>query len=479
MQQTPVLPDFAPILPTWTAQFRPAAAYTEDDYQAVGTAWLVNHTHAILGDEMGLGKSKQFLDAVRYVHSHLDVHALMRVLVVCKKSNIETWVHEIERFDPMVPTNIYHGTKRELIGEKSAFRRHYTITTYETYRMDAEQIAAEKWDWVVLDEAHVIRSNPLNPIWDAKAKKFKSGQAKVAELIHNLWAPRMTIMTGTPLVNAPEDAWNLLHWLEIDRRSWPGFVEDTLYIDKFKKGNRAFNKVIAYKPGGQFTLRRLLKGCMLRRLKEKELDLPPKIYSTRYVTLNAEQQARYDIAEEEWLYYCHENDLDPKDISNDNVLIIRLKQITSEAKTPMAIEIARDAAEDGAKAIIFTQYRAVVTNIWQALPTAAVITGDTVKRQHEVDEFQTNDKCKYFIGSVQACREGLTLTAASLVIHVDKEWSPAMVAQAEDRAHRIGQHNSVQIITLQALKANGEKTIDAAVSGVLHKKRRNIEETIK
>lgn len=456
-QPTRVNPDFRPLFPTFSGTM------DAEDHQATGSTWLIENTCGIQADDMGLGKTKQFIDAVQHVSK---TEGVKRVLVVCKATNVDTWLDEIKKFAPQSFAWAHRGAKRERIF--ASYFSHvydcdvvYVIVSYETFRADVEMLAQVSWDWAALDEAHKAKSNPLN-----------DKQSKIGQAIHKVRPRRRTVITGTPLVNAPEDAWNLLRWLGIDNRSWKRFEEDTLVTVKVQRSAWTTEKrVVDHRPLGIHKLKSILANHMIRRLKDDVTNIPPKIYQTINVPLNAEENKRYQAALKEYALWL-EDDRNKDDIANEDVQILRLKQIVSNiepflnhpyrsSKIVTAGSICEDAVGSGQKVLIFTQFVSTALALARELRSynPALIHGgistnakgnDRSPRQQQVDRFQNDPNCKVFIGTTGVCREGLTLTAASVIIHVDKEWTPAYVSQLEDRARRIGQTRNVTVYSLMA-----------------------------
>ena len=215
---------------------------------------------------------------------------------------------------------------------------------------------------------------------------------------------------------------------------------------------------------------------MIRRLKKDVLDLPEKNYIIEYVEMSSRQKKIYDSIRNELL---EEIDLISAS-SNPLSMLIRARQATGytgilsssvqeSAKLDRLEEIVQTIIEDGEKAVIFSNWTSITDEIVNRLNkySPLVITGETKDsdRQLLVNEFQTNDKNKIIIGTVGAMGTGLTLTAAQNVIFVDEPWNMGIREQAEDRCHRIGQNNTVNIYILLT-----KNTIDERIHNLVQSK---------
>ncbi len=482
---TEVLGDFRPRCPTWSEQNTPHGL-TGLDYQATGSTFLIRTPRALLLDEMGLGKTKQLIDAVSYAFTH---HCFdpMRVLIVAKASSVSNWRSEIEQFSEPCDVRLLRGSvaqRRKLMNDNPSARLTYFVTSWATMRIDSDLLGRMPWDWIVLDEAHLAKSTPLN-----------GDQSQQAKAIHKLHAPRRTAMTGTFIINAPQDAWNVLRWLEIEKREWAQFERDTLKTIRYSPGaGLKLKMVVGHTPHGIVTLRNMIGKAMVRRTKDQEMpDLPPYIRTNVEVMLTDDEAKRYRAAEDESFLFLETLSRDDGKEIQEISIVLRLKQITStidtfshssllSSKIDTARSLVDDLVDSGQKVLIGTQFIGAVQSLAHVLAKyhPAVVHGSIqmLERDAAMHRFQTDPECKVFIASVAACREAVNLTAASAIIHIDKEWSQAYVDQFEARARRIGseKHNCINVYTLQALLPptkrypNGEKTIDHGIASVLEKK---------
>jgi len=485
---TEVLGDFHPRRPTW-AQLHTPFGLTAQDYQATGSCFLIKTPNALLLDEMGLGKTSQLINAVSYVFEHQPAPMRpMKVLIVAKASSVTNWRNEIDTFSRPCSVTILRGTRpqrHKLLNDNPPVELgyaalQYTVVSWQGMRIDLDMLTQHSWDWIVLDEAHLAKSTPLN-----------DDQSKQAIAIHSLHAPRKTAMTGTFVINAPQDAWNVLRWLNIEHRSWHDFERETLKTISYSPGkNEAFTlkMVVGYQPTGLAKLRAMIGSSMIRRTKDEEMPgLPPYIRTTVEVIMNDDETARYRAAEHDFLLYL--SDKTETDTIDVMTMALRLRQTTSDVSTFSGKEkassklltvesLVEDLDASGQKVLIGTVFVDTALAAARLLTPykPAVVQGSTpmAQRDREVARFQNDPSCKVFIASVAACREAINLTAASAIIHIDKEWSQAYVDQFEARARRIGseKHSCINVYTLMAHLSDGKKTIDYGLEVLLAKKER-------
>jgi SWI/SNF-related matrix-associated actin-dependent regulator 1 of chromatin subfamily A len=194
----------------------------------------------------------------------------------------------------------------------------------------------------------------------------------------------------------------------------------------------------------------------LRRTKEEVLDLPEKIISQQMCELTPDQQGEYDEAWNLYLNWIESHPDAERDIQNikDAQQLIelgKLKQVCSRAKVKRIAEDIENAVEQDEKVIVFTQYKETINKLRFEMDSrnigAVELTGETKmqERQDAVDAFQNDPMIKVFIANIKAGGVGINLTAASIVIFVDMDWSPEIHNQAMDRAHRIGQKGTVNV----------------------------------
>ena len=271
------------------------------------------------------------------------------------------------------------------------------------------------------------------------------------------------IMTGTPITQSPLDLWSQCRVLSKDAlpyTSYTAFKHEFAIEQAMVFGNRRFNKIVAYR--NQELLAQLIAPFTYRVLKKDCLDLPPKVYQTRFVELTAEQRRVYtDLSQQ-----CLATLGDGKGVATVTTVItmlLRLHQVVlgyvpnDNPKEMVRIEHNRIKAlwglleENAGKAIIYCRFLEDVKQVSEMLDARlneeesyALYTGDesSKDRTESVDRFQADPKCLYFVATSAASR-GLTLTAAEQVIYYSQGYSLETRLQSEDRAHRSGQTKTV------------------------------------
>ena len=392
----------------------------------------------LIGDEQGLGKTKESIDIT--VARKKD---LVKCLIVCGVNSVKyNWEKEIALHSREKSVMIDGKTMESRVAQLNNWftgAEYFGIINIESLRNEKIQdalyvgIADGYIGAVIVDEIH----------------KAKNGDSQQGKALRTLKTPVRIGLSGTPM-NKAEDLWNILTWLGVEKRSFYSF-RNTYCI----MGGYGGYRVVGHK--NLESLNAELNKVMLRRKKEEVLDLPPKVYSTEYVELTRAQQKIYkDI--KSGIIADLENILASV---NPLSCTLRLRQLTGGLFTEdnPKLDRLKDMLEEeiipnGNKAIIFSQWEQITAVYREALKeyNPIYITGkvDPEERQREVDRFQNDPSCKLAIGTIGAMGTGLTLNKASYVFFVDKKWNSGDNAQAEDRAHRIGTAGTVNIISLVA-----------------------------
>src|SRR3954454_6902477 len=442
--------------PAWKGTLRP--------YQKTGVQWMHLLSGlglgACLADDMGLGKTVQVL-ALLLVQGRESAER-QPSLLVAPASLLANWAAEIERFAPGLTATIVHPSAmtadrlREVPPDKLA-GADLAITSYGT-RLRVPALADTDWRLVVLDEAQAIKNPDAKQTRAAKALKAK---ARIA-------------LTGTPVENHLGDLWSIFDFIN------PGLLGTARQFAGYAKGltERTHNP---YGP-----LRELVRPYILRRMKTDKsviADLPDKTEVTAYCSLSRKQAALYARTVSDLADALEDAD----GIRRKGIVLatmMRLKQICNHpshwldddvwseedsGKWARLREIATVVAARQEKMLVFTQFREVTAPLATFLGgvfgrPGVVLHGSTAVKGREalVQTFQEDETVPFFILSLKAGGSGLTLTAASHVVHFDRWWNPAVENQATDRAFRIGQKKNV-LVHKFVCRGTVEEKIDALI----------------
>lgn len=432
-------------VPETTPQGHALFAHQRDGVQFLVTLGWDNPDlrGGILADDMGLGKTLQASVAAHQLLAPTD-----RILVVVPASLKSNWAREIRQWiGPDQTVQVLQG-RRDTMGDA-----RWIVVNYDIVAHYFGPLRAAGFALAILDEAHVLRNATIQrsvALGGAPAKKAKKGkpaeEAKpgILDTVDRVW-----LLTGTPILNRPKE---LFHPLGLIRHplgaDWFRFA--IRYCDG-KKGGYGWNFNGA---SNMAELGRKLGSAYLRRLKTEVLDLPPKLRGPYTVDLDEAALTAYEAAVDAMLGRLDAGE-EGEDAAEDCVLaeLNALKLQTARAKIPATVELVQELVEQGRKVVVFSQYHEVLDALQANFLAAAVRIDGSVapaKRQAIVDTFQQNPAVQVFLGQTDAAGVGLTLTASQDVVVNDLPWTPAILAQAEDRCYRIGQTGTVQVRYMEA-----------------------------
>lgn len=423
-------------------------------YQKQGIAYALQKKRCFFGDQPGLGKTLQAIGTA-------FIAKAWPVLVICPASLKINWQREWKKFT---------GKEAIILDDrnKNNWYRYYEmeccdvfITNYESLKkFFVEDFAngvtrfirlkpeASLFRCVIIDESH-------------RCKSSKTQQSKICYKICQGKEYRF-LLTGTPSINGPKD---LIEQLKIMGR-----------LDDFG-GYKSFEQNFLQGPREASNLEmlnwRLWNTCFFRREKAKVLSqLPDKM--RQVVNMDITNRKEYQDAERDLLGYLssYEQADDEKlrraERGKMMVQMQKLRQIAARGKIAAAIEFIQDIMDSGEKLIVFAFLKEVVQAIKDVFPGSVTIIGDNTgqERQDAVDRFQNDPKCQLIICNYKSAGVGLTLTASSRVAFIEFPWTFADCEQAEDRAHRIGQKDSVNCYYFL-----GKNTIDEDSWDIIQRKK--------
>lgn len=442
-------------------------------HQLEGVEYGLNYDRWFLGDEQGLGKTKQVIDIavarkLKYGYKHC--------LIVCGVNTLKwNWVNEIHTHSnegayilgqKLSKGKVKIGSSKDKYNDLvkmlngSLDYPYFIITNVESFRdNDISKAIVE-----------LCRKGIINMCAADEMHKMKNPTAQQTKGFLKCLPECRIGMTGTPLMNSPMDLYVILKWLGYESHAFYSFKQHYCVM-----GGYGGYEIVGYKNMDQLTSQ--VKDIMLRRLKTDVLDLPDKIYVDDIVDMTPKQEQLYKEVECGLKSSLANGDID---LTNPLSALIRLRQTTGytgilsetlfeSAKLDRMEEIVENCVSNNEKVIIFSNWTQMTDVIANKLKNyyPSVITGNTSDsdRQLEVECFQTNPLCKVIIGTIGAMGTGLTLTAATTVIFVDEPWNKALFDQAVDRAHRIGQKNNITIYSIMC-----KDTIDERIHNLIYKK---------
>lgn len=426
-------------------------------YQLQGIARGLQLKRFINGDDMGLGKTLESIATINKADA-------FPCLVICPNVVKINWQKEWHKFTDkkaMVLTDSVRdswpffwqtGMNQVFIVNYESLRKYFVrrITKAEKWTLKDVEFhnTIKLFKSVIIDESHKVKSTAT------QQTKFCKGIASGKEYI--------ILLTGTPVVNKPKDLVAQLGIMDrmIDMGGWKGFM-----LRYCSGPNQASNlKELNYK---------LWQHCFFRREKSKVLtQLPDKV--RQIVSCEITNRKEYMDAERDLIDYLKrykEADDEKIQKSLKGEVMVRigiLKDITARGKLKEVIDFVKDFRENGKKIILFCNLHEIVDRLMIAFPSAVCVTGrqNMQEKQASVDAFQKNPKTDVIICSIKAASAGITLTAASDVAFIELPWTYADCDQAESRAHRIGQKDSVNCYYLL-----GRRTIDQKLYRIIEEKK--------
>lgn len=487
------------------------------NFQAQGAHQIVEGNIDFLCDDMGLGKSFQFLAALCRLIAMSGKGDAYRCLLVVPNNVKYTWAEAIMDFFDLTyvvidaqrqtfterqwliensgaqvvivntegvrarPLHAEGNRKKPIVGFQYANPALFIADYCDNHAGQSEFFARDwihdvtgkvrgarkrRWDYLCVDEFH----------------KFKTTNAQVTYGLFSLRERDRLFMSGTPILSRPTEIWTILHKCYPDT-----FNNYAAFVRALKK--EGTKKVAGYNPDAMEELKAFLNEITLRRRKDQVLKDLPKVVTVKHILpMSDEQRKLYDEVKKEMLIRLEDGTT--KEIMGVLPQITRLKQAAfspelyggskQSAKMERLKEIVAELSEKGEKAIVFSQWSKATQIIKRELAefNPAYVTGEEksmLARQEEIRKFRDDDDCKVYIGTIGANREGINLGSATYVIFTDIGWVPGTdqdqpigrSAAGGLRGMKLaGQDRHVTVIELQA-----EDTLEEWIQDLLAGKR--------
>jgi SNF2 family DNA or RNA helicase len=394
---------------------------------------------------MGLGKTLQALALL------LTRAAEGPALVVAPASVLHGWRAEAARFAPRLRVRLFHEGDRDLA---AAGPGDVVVVSWSLLAREAARFAEARFATAVLDEAQVM----------------KNGSTLRARAAHALQSGFVVALSGTPIENHLGELWSLF------RAVLPALLgSEESFRRRFGAGAESARALAA-----------ICQPFILRRTKaEVARELPPRTDVELLVPLTPEERALYDdvrLAATASLGELTADDqrfqvlaaLTRLRLAACHPRLVQPGWSGPASKLARLLELVRDLAAGGHKALVFSQFTQHLALVAEALRAEGIafsyLDGQVplAERQRRVEAFQAGEGGDLFLISLKAGGTGLNLTAANYVLHLDPWWNPAVEDQASDRAHRIGQQKPVTVYRLIA-----ERSIEQQILS-LHREKREL-----
>jgi SNF2 family DNA or RNA helicase len=447
-------------------------AITDESYaQSIGYPTCIDY----LNHEMGLGKTPISLSSFAIMKERFDSPTCLAI--VPNNAKFTSWADDIEKFFPKMSYSIY-DSQTQTKGERAWAlnqRADITIVNMEAIRAKAiyenqeeqtgEIIGYEyanpelfdfEYGFAILDEHH----------------RVKTPYAQVTNGFFQLVAEQWLCMSGTPILNRPQEIWTVLH--KIYPEAFPDYNEFVAKLTITKKG-----KIVGYKAQAMQELRDFLALTSLRFRKDQVLkNLPQVITLPRLVTLGREERRILTQIEEELVLEMEDGTV--KSIGGALPQITRMKQacfspeLFGGSKHSSKIDelkiILDELVASGEKAIVFSQWEKACKILQRELAqyNPAYVTGKTKnqQRREEIRKFMDDEDCHIYVGTIGANREAINLGVATYVIFTDEGWVPAADDQAIGRSAAGGLRGAhldadtkITVIMLQAEDSYEENSV--------------------
>lgn len=464
-------------------ELSPSLDFSLDDYkfktdcykhQIEGFKYGMMHERWLLGDEQGLGKTKQVIDIAVAKKQFFN---FSHCLIVCGVNGLKwNWQNEIAKHSNETgyilgqrvrkkTGEVYIGSNKDKLDDIKRLEEindYFIITNVETLRDDEITAWIVKW-------LHSESSCKINMIAADECHKMKNPSSQQGKGFIKLDSDVRIALTGTPLMNSPLDLYIILRWLGFEKHAFYSFKN---YYAIY--GGYGGYQIVGYKHLDE--LEEQLQSIMLRRLKKNVLDLPEKTYIDDYVDMTAKQALIYKEIKADIKANIDMISVSPNPLAE----MIRLRQATGytgilsstvqeSAKLDRMMEIIADARENGQQVVVFSNWSQITDEVCRRIHgnyTYVTITGETkdADRQKNVEAFQ-DGRAEIIIGTTAAMGTGLTLTNGTVEVFLDEPWSMALREQAVDRCHRIGQQSNITIYTLMC-----KGTIDEKIHKLVYEK---------
>lgn len=427
------------------------------DFQKLAIQFLIsNNGNGFLSLDMGLGKT---LCSLAYI-THTKQS---KSLVITPASVKYSWLNEVEKWTRLKALVINSKTDLSL---KAYQENDILIINYDILKKHFDFLTSVRFDCLVVDESTYIKN-----IKTIRFKATKEISKKVNSII---------LLSGTPILNRVSELFSALNIL--DPKKWNDYYKYvTRYCNAFKSD---WGGLDVSGSSNISELKEKIGRYIFRKRKEEVLtELPDKNFINIPIQLDDEIQAKYDLLEGDFINYLREvkkkkdKEIQKSLQAEKLVRLGALRELTTEGKLTASQEIIQNIIDSGEKVVVFSNFNKplkVLKDIFKE--KAVMIIGSTSEeeRRSAIEIFQKDSNVQIFLGGMLSANTGITLTAASNVLFISLDYTPANMAQAWSRIDRIGQTAS----SINIYQLIGKNTIDQKLLTILAAKQALINELI-
>ncbi|EDW71228.1 SWI/SNF-related matrix-associated actin-dependent regulator of chromatin subfamily A-like protein 1 [Drosophila virilis] len=423
------------------ASIDPSLAQKLMPFQEEGVCFAIaQQGRVMICDEMGLGKTYQALAVADYFKDDWPL------LICTTASTRDAWAMHITELLPSVSVHCIQVLTNNQVYLTDA---KILITSYNMMERYMDKLLQRKFGFVIYDESHTL----------------KNGKAKCTAVAKRLadQARRVILLSGTPALSRPLELFTQLQL--VDSR-FMNFME---FTSRYCDGKQTH---FGWDANGQSNLEELRVILMLKyMLRRTKAEVLPQMAEKNRETVVLDPALVW--SNDDAKTTCHElnSELQKAKGKSREELLLRFYARTAEVKTRAVCAYLKSLVKEPIKFIIFAHHRVMMDAISDCLNELRIsfirIDGQTRSdlRAAYVDTFQKKSSCKAAVLSLKSCNAGITLTAAEMIVFAELDWNPSTLAQAESRAHRIGQTKPV---VCRYLMAN--QTADDTIWNMLRNK---------
>jgi len=446
-------------------------------YQQVGVKFLVEHESALLGDDMGTGKTVMTVVALRVL---FQTGRATKALIVCPVSVLKVWQDHLRDWAPELSFTVVRGTREERKLDWK-YPAHVYIAAYDTVASDFLTVVKKKTKItckackrtaVFGEKVHLTDDDIPQfkcPHCDTPFDELPASESLVDDRV--IGSFDVVVLDEAQCIKNPNASRSRAVKRPIPKFRWAltgtpveTKVEDLAGIFSFVKPKYMHYNVSAHEA------RKLMEPYFLRRMKKDVLQhLPAKIRQEHWLELDYDQRAEYDRVLRGEVRKLKELG---EQVTKAHIfaVIVALKRVCNFApgkqvspKSEVLLEFVKTVKEGGHKALVFTQWVdafGVITLEALLKPFGVVVLKGGLTdaaRDSAINRFRTDKNVAVLLATLKTGGVGLTLTEANYVFHFDHWWNPATMWQAEDRVHRPGQHKGVNVYSFWTQKTIEER----------------------